>query len=435
MSLVRSDSKASRHIVFSFPVSRYALNRGVSENLSLKTFLRATVNDFNQMATAGICDKDGQDPQTLLALHNFIRTQPFAVLFQTERVHFEWRPKKTLYFHIVSLKGDLKFLGQALSLTRHPGCEEAWSTKPFAPKKMFVCLCPLKVCFRCPATMRRKDFSMVYTNISGGWQDSELEEPPWIAEPALCQLHGFSMRRVSLDWMHCFNLGVCRDLTGSCLKILLKNRQYFEGSNLDARFATFNRELRAFLKPEGLHMHLKYFKKSNLIWKNDACPELLRSASDATAVLRFLSQKLAQKPSPFPFEGLSACMWVAEQLNATILRSNVFMTEPEVQAVDALGSSFLRMYLSLANKAQEQNALLFKLRPKFHFVQHLLLDATARPSRRSLGWDANFMDEDYVKQCLRILRGLHPSTAAHNVLKRQVTQLKFAVAHYRERLA
>ncbi|CAJ1401892.1 unnamed protein product [Effrenium voratum] len=183
------------------------------------------------------------------------------------------------------------------------------------------------------------------------------------------------MRMVSLDWMHCFNLGVCRDETGSCLKILWKNRQYFEGSSLD------NRELRAFLQREGLHMHLKYVKENTLIWKNDACPELLCSASDATAVLRFLSQKLAQKPSPFPFEGLSACMWVAEQLNATILRSNVFMTEPEVQAVDALGSSFLRMYLSLANKAQEQNALWFKLRPKFHFVQHLLLDATARPSR------------------------------------------------------
>ncbi|CAJ1343373.1 unnamed protein product [Effrenium voratum] len=321
---------------------------------------------------------------------------------------------KVYTFHTVSLKGDLKFLGQALNLTRHPGCEE--------------------VCFRCPATMGRGDFNMVYTNLEGEWRTRELGENPWLAEPALFNLDGFCLTMVSVDWMHCFNLGTCRDLVGAALKILLKDRQYFDGGNLETRFATLNRELRAFLKSEGLSMHLKHIKKSNLVWRNDSCPELRCSANDAAVTLRFLSQKLARKPSPDPYGGLSACVWVAEQLNATILRANIFLTEAEAHQISLLGSSFLRMYLSLANIAQDQKALLFKLRPKYHFIQHMVLDASGRPSGRSPGWDANFMDEDYVKQTLKILKGLHPATAAHNVLKRQVTYLKFAMQKHRAKL-
>ena len=275
---------------------------------------------------------------------------------------------------------------------------------------------------------------MVYTDLEGEWRTTDLGETPWLAEPALCKLDGFCLTMVSVDWMHCFNLGTCRDLVGSALKILLKDPRYFDGRNLSTRFATLNRELRAFMKSERLQMHLKQIKKSNLIWRNDACPELRCSANDAVVVLRFLSQKLAGKPSPSPYQGLSACVWVAEQLNATILGANIFLTESEVQQIDVLGTSFLRMYLFLANTAKDHQALLFKLRPKYHFIQHMILDASGRPSGRSPGWDANFMDEDYVKQSLKILKGLHPATAAHNVLKRQVTQLKFAISKHRAKL-
>ena len=63
MSLVRTDSKASRHIIFSFPVSRYAINHSQSENLSLQAFFGAAVHDLNDLATTGICNKhDGQAP-------------------------------------------------------------------------------------------------------------------------------------------------------------------------------------------------------------------------------------------------------------------------------------------------------------------------------------------------------------------------------------
>ena len=82
------------------------------------------------------------------------------------------------------------------------------------------------------------------------------------------------------------------------------------------------------------------------------------------------------------------------------------------------------MYLKLANIAQNSGEKLFKTRPNFHYLSHIILDAQKRKSRRSAGWDMCFMDEDFVKVNLKMLRMVHPNTASLNLLRRHLVGLK-----------
>ena len=122
--------------------------------------------------------------------------------------------------------------------------------------------------------------------------------------PLLSEMPNFTLRMVSAGFMHTWNLGVARDLIGSCLKICLKT-QFWPGPNLSQRLKQLQRDINLFKKQRGLQMHLQQIKPS---WAGaDVCPEYKSSASDAAVMVRFLAYKLSLKAAPPPYEGLSAC--------------------------------------------------------------------------------------------------------------------------------
>ena len=61
--------------------------------------------------------------------------------------------------------------------------------------------------------MGRKDISTVYTDISpqAGWREGPAA-PPYFELPPLSEMPNFTLRMVSADFMHTWNLGVARDL-------------------------------------------------------------------------------------------------------------------------------------------------------------------------------------------------------------------------------
>ena len=273
-------------------------------------------------------------------------------------------------FHVVAIKGDHKFISQAFNLVRHAGCEEALvnisipihsnptphpnpiphtskshstvpklqlqeALFPFSShipsfqlpliQSKFTFIPALQVCHRCPATMGRKNFGLVYTDLRpDGWRGEELQGLPWAVRPALAGIDGFCADMVACDFMHTWHLGVCRDLVGAGLKVCLKQRGFFQGQNLKERFKTLNVELRAWVKERHLSLHLKRVKQSNLGWSNRVCPEFKSSASDAGVVLRFLSDKLQEAPTPSPYEGLVGCVWVAAKFQELVVNSPQF---------------------------------------------------------------------------------------------------------------
>lgn len=94
-----------------------------------------------------------------------------------------------------------------------------------------------------------------------------------------------------------------------------------------------------------------------------------------------------------------------------------------------LGRAHLRCYAKLAVEALNSNRLLYKLRPKHHYFEHLL-DETFRLHRNPIH-QANFVDEDLMKMLKNVSISCHPRTAKltwgrRYVLKKAMTWLKLS---------
>ena len=263
------------------------------------------------------------------------------------------------------------------------------------------------------------NFNCVYTDVAStaGWRSTIYTTEPWRVAPALSKLNGFSMRLVSTDLLHTWNLGCLRDVIGSAVKILIRDKHYCSGSNIDKRFRTLSRELRSFAKDNGMQLSLTGVKKQTIRWKSDACPELHASGHDAMVFLKYLVAKVLQKAPPC-YNGLVAMLWAADTFMSCLQHGGPFLTEDEAATVYGVGYLWLTSYVKLANEALLKREYLFKCRPKLHMINHTIDDAQLRPSRRNPSQDTTWMDEDYIKSIMRMKRKMDYRTMSTNCLFR-----------------
>ena len=197
------------------------------------------------------------------------------------------------------------------------------------------------------------------------------------------------------------------------MKICLKS-QFWPGPNLPRRLSEVQRRLNDFKAQHGLQMHLKRLSKSRLAWEDGTCPDG-RWCDDSLC-----GQRAVRSSAPEPYEGLAACAWLANQLQEAVMRAGLFLSDSEVEQTLMYGRAFLASYMKLAKLANVRRELYFKVRPKYHYLTHLIEDVQTRPSRRSLGWDSCWIDEDWVKVNLRMLRRMSARTCHEHLLYRNL---------------
>ena len=276
--------------------------------------------------------------------------------------------------------------------------------------------------------MGRKDFSKVYTDCSehAGWRPTDWNARlPWFQEPSYAAMDGFSLRMLRIDWMHTWHLGVCRDLLGAGLRLMVSNKQFFPGSNISIRLKQLLRAVKQFAKANGKQVSLKNLTKNTLSWGNQ-CPEFKSSAADSGVFLQWTSQKLQEQSLEEPWAGVSGVAFCADKLCDILMGSGVFLTSAEEAQARILGQLFIRGYIALAGTAFRAHRLLFKVRPKFHYLCHMLDDMNLRNPT----WDACWMDEDFVKYGIRMYRKMNHSTAGLNILKRNLIMLKHSLKQH-----
>ena len=277
-----------------------------------------------------------------------------------------------------------------------------------------------QVCFRCKASKGNRDIAFVYTDVSQAAAWRHVVPPAaWVDPPAMSALDSFSSKLVSLDLLHILHLGVMRDLVGSAMKLMTRNRNYFHGRTISLRLGQLTAALKAWCKDNAVPLSLRKIHKKTLLWSGDRCPELRSKAADALACLRFVSCRLQeQRPAQYP--GLVACVWALETMVGCLAHASLFLNEVERETAYETGQLFIKSYLGLAREALEAGELYFKTRPKFHFLVHIVEDMQ-RPAGncvRNIFFDATFADEDFVKQIMVCKRRMSHRTASLNILKR-----------------
>ena len=130
---------------------------------------------------------------------------------------------------------------------------------------------------------------MLYTdvNVDAGWTTTEYSTEPWVVRPSFALIDGFDLRMVQVDWMHTWSLGVARDLLGSAIKLMCKDKSFYAGSSIGKRLKEFYRDLKIYVKATGKTLALKRLRKQTLCWSR-GCPELHCKAADAAVILSFL---------------------------------------------------------------------------------------------------------------------------------------------------
>ena len=275
-----------------------------------------------------------------------------------------------------------------------------------------------EVCCLCKATAGRRDFTLVYSNVNdnAGWKETIGVEHPWEVRPKLCDLIGDGLANLQLDMMHLWHLGVLQDLLGTVIKLLARGRHVYSGSTIKKRFVAFNRELRAYCREHKLTLSCKRIRKETICWRRNGCPTLKSKAADAAVILEFCNYKLQVTELPF-YPGLTACVWAAHRFSGCMMNAGMFMSAEERSTTVIAGKFFLRSYMLLAREALHvQNEHYFKIRPKIHYIQHVL--ERLQQSCRNPTFACNFMDEDWLKYAMGLKRKMAHKTSPHWILKR-----------------
>ncbi|CAK8993830.1 Uncharacterized protein SCF082_LOCUS3678 [Durusdinium trenchii] len=122
-----------------------------------------------------------------------------------------------------------------------------------------------EVCWKCGASKGTSDPNMCYVNLNhdAPWRRTAVSM--WSVKPAFANIVGFSKEMVAPDVLHCWHLGVCRDLIGSVVRLLVSER-YWPGSNINDRLAFATASLKRWAKHRALSLTIKRLTKQNLSW-------------------------------------------------------------------------------------------------------------------------------------------------------------------------
>ena len=289
----------------------------------------------------------------------------------------------------------------------------------------------LQICWVCLCTKGSQDVQWSFTNLNedSPWMSVLYQQDPWSVRPSLADVDGFTLRMLSIDLLHAFHLGVGRDLCGSAIRVLASQRRgLWPGSSIDARLEVATGRLRDFARQNKLSLTLKKLTKSNLTWESLKYPEIKCKGYDTYIVLKWLVEEVTMQDCGDDF--LASALWAADSWLRVLSKAEMFLTEAEELHKFHVGNLFLKSYLNLAVRALEGGKMLYRLKPKFHLLYHLVNEK--RPSRLNCTLNSTWMDEDAMKKWMRISRMVHKRTAAENTLRRFIlgfhTKLRLANA-------
>ena len=255
--------------------------------------------------------------------------------------------------------------------------------------------CCMQVCWLCQATKGQDDdLSCCMTDVSptAGWWQTFLREVPWDSPPSYFNITGFEIGMVVPDLLHCWNLGLARDLLGSALKLILSERLVFNAPCIADRLKLASESLRAFAKQKRYPLRIKKLTKSKLCWQTRKYPSLAASGYDAFVVGVWLEDLLSNHSQTFP--EICTMLWAGNRAISLMYSANLFLNEQEKKSLAILGDCLLRTYMSMARIAMENNALLWRVRPKLHMMCHIFRSPRSINQSRYSTW----MDEDFLKK-------------------------------------
>ena len=257
---------------------------------------------------------------------------------------------------------------------------------------------------------------LAFTNISPSatWRSTYWSVPPYTEEPTLFQLPGFSFEMVRPDILHVCHLGTCRDLIASGLRELTRSSILFQAGTQALRLREATARLHAYCGEHGYNLSLRKLSSKSLGF-GVGYPELKAKGYDSFIILRWLVMEITTN-RPQNYDMLCTCLWSLDSFLSVATNANRFFTQNEAEHIQSVGLLFLKTYLQLAVESLARKRRLYKVRPKFHLLCHLIFDMPL--SRANWTFDSTWMDEDFNKVCMTVTKKVHRRSATKRTLQR-----------------
>ena len=284
------------------------------------------------------------------------------------------------------------------------------------------------ICKACKGNQHGADLGFAYSNISEGaaWRSSYWSEAPYSVEPEFLQIPGFCLQMLQPDVLHICHLGTGRDLLGAAMRQLTRTECLFQGRTQLLRLRDATTRLREFAHQNGYSMSLRRLSSKSLNFTTDRFPELKAKGFDTFVVLRWLVTEVTSH-KPANFDLLCTCLWSLDSFLSVATNASRFFTEQEANHLKTVGSLFLKAYLHLAIDAIRRKRKLYRIRPKFHLMSHLIYDIPA--SRSNFTYHSTWLDEDFNKVVMTITKQVHKRTACRSTINRWLLALPEHLEH------
>ena len=242
----------------------------------------------------------------------------------------------------------------------------------------------------------------------------------------LAQLPGWRLSQCRPDSMHVVNLGLAHLLIGNalwyfatrCLHTMLPVdgiAQLPAGASMSDRLWDLQLRFKAWLRVRKLQCSIRRFTVAALHReKSTHVCMFLCKAAQAPPLVGWLSELASDfaAVSNDPHAGVVAgCLWGMATYFDVLKSGGRFLTNDECHRLDEAGHAFLYLYSELTRASHDA---LWRITPKFHQFQHLVLDALE--DKCNPRFFTCFGDEDMVGKMLTLSRTGHAHVPQDHVV-------------------
>ena len=278
------------------------------------------------------------------------------------------------------------------------------------------------------------------------WAETMGRSDPWERLPPLNRApyaSRFAAGLYKFDPFHVTKFGVFRDAVGSCV-IRMCLMRYFDFEE-QGSVSIASRLERAYSKYKlwtlacGKNTTLKRFSRANFNFERfNQYPWVNGKGSEITLLLMwvdFYIDELLRKPLKCSDDAVplrAMLQMVRGGLNwIGIMHSHgIWLPRACAQTQVDAGLSFIRGYSFLAQYCMERRVAGFRLRPKLHYLHHLVMEAQSQ-LQGDASWVLNCavflceQNEDFIGRLARVSRRVAAATAGLRTTQRYLVKVRF----------
>jgi hypothetical protein len=297
-----------------------------------------------------------------------------------------------------------------------------------------LCVSAMEIYSRCFAS--KSVLELLYTDLrdEAMWQQTTVRTLDFIqnairlsgSAPALCNIRGWSADTILFDTMHNLFIGIGKDLCGAALCRLIEVGYYSKSEESEVHLKVFVQQCRKWCHKHNVALHppkldkysVKHLPEKASKVKDAVMPELDVKAAYVKLFLVILAHEMyvASICGDEEIRALSLCLYHCASWIAVLNTAGMFLKSDEAGLAVFHGDLFLKSYRYLAAFSVKLNRPRYKLRPKFHCLDHTIKDLKV--------WSLNpfyatcFMDEDFMGKIKCISSHCHAGTMVPRTFSR-----------------